>query len=565
MARLFISLKLRLQRNLAASLGTVWFVPLAWTAGLVLAFGGFLQLAQVRSLEPASAAGPAGDGGPFLVVTCTVVFASWVAAPLLAGAAGGDQLIDLRVLAPLPLTQRDLLIGLLAASFVGVMPTATALGMSGAAVGYGVDAVTVAIALVAAVVLAVQCVVGSRLVASTVGRLLRSRRRGHLQVVAVALLAVGIFLLLNAFRGDPDELLRLEATTLTRALAVTPPGALGQAVVSSRDGDVASALALVVYATAATVAMGLGWSRVLARGAVTADAPPAARRADRPVGRLALHPGRVATTPPDDTHDTSVTVSASTSASTSGATRDVADVRRAGVSVAVMAVVAKELRYVVREVRQLQQLVVGGVIALFTLVTTLVADDGGMKAYTPTMLVFFIGAQTASSLFGVDADATRGYALAGVPWRHVLLGKQVSLGIVLTTPIVGLAVAAVLLGAAVDDTLGGLVLAGALFCGFMAVGAVLSVRLAFPLPTDATAGNPMATFLPSILGMALLLVLSVPLIGPAIGTAIAWGTNLPGALVGLGIGGSLWFVALRYADTWASTHEPELLARLALR
>jgi ABC-2 type transport system permease protein len=524
LARLFVRLKLRLQHNTAVAFGGAWLVPLAWVGGLALGLAGAWLLAGVRGLGPDA-------GGPFLVVACNLVLVTWVAAPLLAGAGGGDQLIDLHVLAPLPLSDRDRITGLLAAAFVGVMPAATLLGLSGAAVGYGTSPAAVAIAIVAAVVLTVMAVVASRAAATGAGRLLRSRRGRDVGVALLALVAGGLFAVTARFRQGRDELIRLAPSRIVDVLAWSPPGAVGRAVLYARDGRLGGSVALLAYGTLATLALGAAWAWAL-RGAATAAPTPASsrRRRSRRDG-LVMFSGPLALLPPTTTS----------------------------------AVAAKELRYALgREPRQLQQLVVGGVIALLTLVATLTGDDDVLKAYTPAMLVFFLGAQTATGLLAVDADANTAYVLTGAQWRQVLLGKQLAVAGILGPACMVLTAVAVIEHAAAVEAGGGLLCGAALFAAYMAVGAPLSVRRAYPMPTSATAGNPTMSLVPAVGGMAAMLVLAVPVLGPAIASRAWLGTNLPGAVVGLLVGLGLWAVALRWSARWAERHEPELIARLHL-
>ena len=121
-----------------------------------------------------------------------VVFAfatlGWTVLPILG--FGNDETLDPQRLATLPLTRRQLVTGVLAASLLGVAPLATLVALSGAFVGLvhnGLSAALVALAIAATLLL---CVVASRTLVALLVPVLRSRRGRDFTILAVTLLGL---------------------------------------------------------------------------------------------------------------------------------------------------------------------------------------------------------------------------------------------------------------------------------------------------------------------------------------------------------------------------------------
>jgi len=523
MVGVFVRLKLALVRNVVAAgpLGG-FFYALTWVGGLLLAAIGFALLARVRVAPP-------DTGGPFLIVAFSAVFLTWLALPLTTG-GGGDQAIDPSRLELLPLTAREKTLGLLAAAFVGVGPVASLLGSLGATVGFGRSAFAVAVAALAAGLVVVLSVVTSRAVAVALAAVLRSRRGRDLGLLATGLVATATYLLLPRVGGDVDEIVSMAPTPLTRLLGALPPGALAQAVVAARDGEVLGALARLAYGAAA-VAAALGfWAWSLGREQVHGGGRSRVRAG---ATGLPLFPRSARWLP----------------ATATGATA------------------AKELRYLLsRDPRQLQMLVFGAAVVGVTLWPVVVSRDPMLGQLAAPLVVVLLGAQTCGNQLGADADAVAQYHLAGARWRHVLGGKNLAIAVVVGG-------AAVATQTAVTMLLGGWSrLPGSLLCaaGVLGVvagfGDVLSVRFAYPIargdarPTGRQAGTAVA----GVLGVFVSLGLSVPLILATAASDVFLGTNLPGALAALAAGAAVWWAGMRHGAGWAERNAPELLAKLRL-
>ncbi len=110
MARLFAALKLRLLRNgVRRAPGRILALVLALVLGALVGGGGLVALASLR--------GQGHQATSVGIVVFTMLALGWtVMPPLLFGA---DETLDPARLALLPLTRRQLMTGLLAASAVG--------------------------------------------------------------------------------------------------------------------------------------------------------------------------------------------------------------------------------------------------------------------------------------------------------------------------------------------------------------------------------------------------------------------------------------------------------------
>src|SRR5215831_11838156 len=125
MARLLVELKLRLVANAlrSSTAARVSFV-VSTTFAVLVAIGTFWLLAQLRFLSAS-------------VDLTTVIFSifaiGWLLCPIFA--FGLDGTLDPATMALYPLSTRQLVVGLLAASAVGAWPAANMLGLLGVTIG----------------------------------------------------------------------------------------------------------------------------------------------------------------------------------------------------------------------------------------------------------------------------------------------------------------------------------------------------------------------------------------------------------------------------------------------
>jgi len=228
------------------------FVTLRWRLLRgAIRHGGTEQVGAVLSLVAAAIvgigigvgvafAGRASDDPTDLAVAfCTIVLFAMLGLGIVAGVS---QPIDPRVIACEPLSERQRLGGLLAASAFGPP------GLAGIAVGVGLGVGTIRGAgSVAIVVLAVSSwLVALLLVARTVTNLLavlisRFPRSGQLLVGVSALGFYGVLQFLPFLARDLDE---SQQDRLLELAGMTPPGLIGRALGSAGDSPAEATIAL---------------------------------------------------------------------------------------------------------------------------------------------------------------------------------------------------------------------------------------------------------------------------------------------------------------------------------
>jgi ABC-2 type transport system permease protein len=496
-ARLFAALKFRLLRNgVRRGRGRVLAFLVASLFGAMVGGGALVALASLRGN------GRAGDVG---ILLFTLLALGWtVLPPLLFGA---DETLDPARLALLPLSRRELMTGLLAASAVGIPAAVTALVLLGALIGLSGGPGSVLVALPAVGFELALCLSLSRAVTSALSGLLRSRRGRDLSVLVGALLAVSVQVLNLAvqrlFRSaDPDVVLSGAADRLRWS----PPALAATAITQARDGRYGLALAKLAL-VAATVAVLLAWwHRTLARSLTTADAASSLRsgprRGSARTSGHSLLPGRAG------------------------------------------AVAAKELRYAWRDPRRktawVSALVVGALVPLAPAASGAGLHRGAVFAVCSVAM--FAGLQSFNSL-GLDgAAAWVNLATAARPADLVadLAGKNLAVSLVAgpALAVVGLALAAVSDGWRLLPL--ALAVAVCLLGVAMGVGNVLSVRAPYAVPERPTGafattgtGQGCAVGLLALLGTVSVLALMVPPLALTLGlyAVTAGGPVLPAVVV----------------------------------
>ena len=541
MARLFVRLKLRLIRN---------GLRAGWQRGVGLVVGGLFALGMaVNGFALLAIGGRHADNGPLVVLGFTGLFTAWMTVPVLG--FGTDETLDPTRLALLPLTRRQLMAGLLAASTVGIGPLATALGLLGAVVGYGRLNLGLPIVVAAAALEVALCVTASRAVVTALARLLRTRRGRDLRVIAAALVALLPQLsrfLLEPQPGSGTSTVNIDYHPAARLARWSPPGLAGQAMADASHDHVLPALAELAGA-AVFVALLLWWwsrslERVMTSAEVTATTATAATRRRPSAGR-----GRRPTEP-------------------AGAPLVPRALRwlpanRMG------AVAAKEIRYAGRDPRRRIQILMGLLIPLIAMLPSLArgAIHHPVIVLVAVFVSFMFAGTTSLNAFGMDGPPYWANVVAGNDPRADLLGKN------LATAALGLPITAlVAVGLAVPSNGWGYVpLVVALGAGVIGVGLgvgnVASVRA--PQPVAATPSNPWAntsgqgcaTGMLSMLAFLGEIVLMIPVaVLIAIGLA-AWTPALAiGAVLAVVWGGVVWWLGLRSASRWVWWRLPELLA-----
>lgn len=260
MVALLVRLKLTLLRNsLRRSVWQTIALILAAAFGVGFTLLGVSLLVGARGL-PVEAAGTVVVLGGALLVT------GWAVLPVLF--FGTDETLDPARFALLTVPARRLLPGLLAAAAVGVPGVVTSLIALTTVATWSRGVLTAGVALVAAVLGVLLCLVASRVVTSALARTLASRR---FQDVASMILVLG--LLTFAFGSSAagavlarsgDQL----ADRLPAAVAVvgwTPLGWVWSAPVEAAEGQPVAAVVKLALTVALIVLLLQVWVRLLDR------------------------------------------------------------------------------------------------------------------------------------------------------------------------------------------------------------------------------------------------------------------------------------------------------------
>lgn len=484
MVGLFARLKLRLiAGNLRGSTNRQVGFAVSVACALAFGVGGFLLSAQLRAI--------ADDGvAPGVaVIAFTVLTIGWVALPVLA--FGVDETLDPSRLALLPLTRRDLLVGMFTSSAVGLWPAATLLALLGLVVGVAPNPLSAVVGTVAALLQWTFCLVLARAVTTNLARALRSRRGRDFMLaigVLITLLAQIPNLVLNGtLRASPD---RADYDRVVDGLAWGPPGA------AARSLDGGNPLALVPLALA-LVAAGWWWLAALDRVQVTADASTQAtqvrRRRWNPAGQLG-------------------------------------------------GVVVKELIYLRRDPRRTVGLVTSLVIAV--MLTFSWGRDGSGPVAPVAFGALVLGMQNGNALGG-DGAALWMNAVAWRTPRDVrtdLAGRHLAYLLVALPTLAIMAIASALLSSSAGDAVPAVLVGLGVLGVALGVGAVTSVLLPYALPdrinafSGAAPGQGGTAFVSSLGLLVVTSMLAIPVgllagfgaplwlmpLAPAYGALLAW-------------------------------------------
>lgn len=513
MVRHFVRLKLRLLANRLRTqsvMGTIGYFAI-WAAGIVAGvLAGLAVFGLGRLVE---------EPGPVLILSYTAVFVGWAIIP--ASLSALDEALDPRRFELLPIGPRRLTLGLLAAGVVTPGGIGTLLGLSIATFGLYPRLSLLPWLLVAVTTELALCLVVARLVTSLLSNLLASRRTRELVTLFFGLVITTVAIL-PAWLTEPDgsasgEIeITLSSFDWVDRLVWLPSGALAGSVVEGAQGENVVALGLSVYGILLTVIIAAAWARSVRTMLVTA--PIAGRTARRRSSQrtLALMPSWL-------------------------------DLRPGPVS----GVVAKELRYLVRDNRVRAQLI-GSVVPLVVIIFISGGPlDGG--PYTPFLaaaVTFLIVLGALANQFGTDGGSLWAYVASPAPLSTVVRGKNLSWGLVAMPLVV---VAALVLGTANGDfsyvpaaIFGS---AGVLLVS-VAIGNVTSIYGAYRIPernpfgTRGASGSAFFAILISMMVSGALLLPIVALVGlPAayLGPVAA----TVGAIAGIAYGAMIYRVGMK--------------------
>ena len=465
----------------------------------------------------------------------TLVFFGWMFVSLLG--FGVDETLDPDRLALLPLTRRQLIVGLLGASCVGIGPAATLIALMGSMVRGGRGAWPVQVLLAVLLEFGL-CLTVARALTTGLARLLRSRKLRDVSAIVLGLIGGTAGVLGQLPRLLGRSLTSHAALVAANALRWLPPGMAGRAVVDARAGrSLAAAFELAAAGVFLLALLGL-WSVNLDR-LLTTVVPSSALRGRRELRRTqpSLFPS----------------------------------VARFLPRTRIGAVAAKELRLLWREPLSRSQRFLSGVFAVGAVVAIGILPDlrhPQVVLGTAGLLWWFN--MPSVNQFAIDrASYWMNVASSGDP-RDDLIGKNVA-GILLHIPtfVVVAFGASALTGGWSYVPLAACLGVAVLGCQ-LGVGNVTSVRLAQPLPESAT--NPWATRSGHGLSTGLLLLgaflVSGLLLAPVAGLVAAGVASSSvllwiAAPVSVAYGGLAYAIGLRIAGSWLRGHQPELLAELS--
>ncbi len=320
-----------------------------------------------------------------------------------------------------------------------------------------------------------------------------------------------------------------QATGAFSYLAVLPPAAVGLAVVALSQGSWLAALALMAWGAVGILLAGWVWVWALARRLDGGGGGLSAKERLGPTGDWVLYPRSLSWLP----------------------------------RTAVGSVVAKEYRYYFfRSTLQLQQLVLGTIIAVLVAAQTLFsADPGPTASFLGAFVVFMVLWQSAPNVFGIDNASISVYLLTGVRLRDVLLGKMLALLLIMLPVAVVLQVAA----SAVHSTWSTLYLGIAAipipWLLWVGLGSQISVRAGFPLipghkPNSAKA---VTAVLGSLVGG---LVLVAVVVGAGVGVYLLTASELLAIVIAWLLALVIGFIGFRSAATLIENNPTRLLVEL---
>lgn len=501
----------------------------AKTVALVLStvFGVLLALVVLAGLASLRGTPQADDAA---VLLFTGLLAGWVALPIITFSS--DDLLDARKLATYPLTHRDVLLLHGVGAFLGVAPLTSLIVCLSLVAATGTTAAATVVALLAAALQLVLCVVVSRTAASVLSGVLRSRRGRDLGVALTAVFAVGAQLinpLAQRAAAGSDGTVVSRAADLLRLL---PPGLLAAAPRHARNGELGRALLSLLVVVAFVAAVVVAWARSLRRAETATD------RSTAPASRSrSLTPARLARLLPRG---------------------------RAG------AVAAKDLRYLTREPRRLIQLLTSG---LLPVVLVVVGPAASASSLDPDMVfavcgVAWFAAMSGANRFGQDGSACWLLVASGADRRTArrdLLGGDAALAVVLVPLllVVGVVLAAVTGG--YDRLPAALGLAAAVLGTSLGLAGLASVLTPFPVPADQSnafsngaSGQGFKAIGLVLLEAVLAAALSLPLLPLLLSGSRGW-LLLVGPVYGVLVGAAVREAA---AARWCR-RAPEVLARLS--
>ncbi|MGI9606133.1 MAG: hypothetical protein ACR2P0_08345 [Acidimicrobiales bacterium] len=512
-----VRLKWRLVRTRRSHSTLVLVAVIAVTAmGSLLAFGASIALSLRDDASTAAMLGLTAVGLAWLLVTIVL--------------NGGEATLDPTRFALLPIPVRHLVVGLLAASFLGAPAVVTAV----AVLSFTLQATSISSALVlvlGAVLVWCGAVMSGRVALMAMTGLLRGRRT---QEIAGGLaLLVGITVGSAApILSDRSEVFSEERLVSARSILRLLPWGWGpEAMARSMNGDVAGALPFLFAAAGFAFVLVRSWAALVERLLSTRTAAVASDVERSLTPRWMMAFGRSP----------------------------------------VVAVWARSWRQLRRDPREFLE-VAGFVpmMVIFALPGLDAIRDGDDRAVLSSASIGIALGLTSLNMFGADGRSFGVDALAASSMRSVLVGKALA-RLTVGIPVI-LALASVL--AAFTDgwhfVIPSLAIGLTGLLAMTAVGMFVSTRFPFPLPKDMslTAGQGLEGCVTGLIRMGAL-VGAMAVAAPGVGatTLVAVKVGAPAAtsvgLASIAYGLGLFWVSSRRSGDWTMQHVPEVMTRLS--
>jgi ABC-2 type transport system permease protein len=522
-AWVFVRLKARLIANGLRGGGRRLFgTVLAAIYGALLAVAGFAALAT---------SGDSPDRSVIAVLFGAAMAIGWAVFPLLG--FGSDETLDPTRLELLPLGRRDLMVGLTAASLVGVGPIATFVALAGGVVGFAPAGPGAAFVAVAAFVQLLVCISLSRAIVTALSAALRSRKGRDLRVILVALVALLPQLLRFVFVPGHATLRSLRP--LANVVGWLPVALPMRALVAASNGRLLVAAGELTLSAATVVALGWWWAHSLERIATAPEAPATRRPA------------------PSDGAQTDPLF---------GSLLRWLPRNRTG------AVAARELRVSWRDPRRRVQVISTVLFPFFVMAGILARGVHHSSLVYAALLTIALGGARANNQLGMDGRAWWIHESSGADWQSDLMGKNISLACT-SLPVTAI-IAVILAGLSGGwSQLPPVLLLAIAACELqLAIGNVVSIRAPWAVPASrsnawaANTGQGCFVGLIGLVAFAVFGVLSLPAVIAIVVVPSAGGRFTVG-LISLAFGYGLWRLGMRVAVRDGNRRGPELLEKMS--
>ena len=509
--------------NLTQKIGAI----LGAVMGLAVGVGGFAIGIALRWM-------PDPWQGFVVQIGLALAFLVWLLGPITV--AGTDAALDPAKFSLLPLTRRDLALGLGASTLVGPGGLATALMLVGAVIGLSDSPLGVPVLVLGALLFLVMCALISRLVVSLVG--LGMRKRGTRDVMAVAIPLVVIVMsqlpniIAQTTSRQSAEQLQREVEIAAGVTRWLPSSFAAEAMLAGHSGVVGRGLLEVAGGALLLVPIVFAWGVLLRRVMVNppvSDGPVKGVSADKPWVPAVLR----------------------------------------GFRPRVRAVAGLDLKTMFREPAQRVGLIVLGIFALAGLVVPMVLLRGEpLAAFIIVGVALLVGMSNAN-MYGYDGSSMWVNVAAGDDAAGDILGKLLA-RILVYLPVLGLAsiVMALVLAPSLVVSVLGLSLGAGLAC--LGLACVQSVIAPYPViySQDSLMAQNQAGFLAVVLQFVVFPVLGIA-IGPFVVLSMlyresAWIPSVSG-LGALAVGALLCWGGCRLAAAYGRNRQPELLQAISKR